>query len=141
MLIDTHKTIKNLTGAGVPESHAEAIVRAITTAGEQVATKQDLEEWHTALQRDIEALQRDIEELRAAIEQVREANQRDIGDLRTDIEDLRADLQLDNENLRADLQRDIENVRQEILKTFWRGLFTATALIIAAMALLLALFA
>lgn len=53
MLIDTHKAIKELQGAGVPGKEAEAIVGIVTRADEQVATKDDI----NVLKADVQALE------------------------------------------------------------------------------------
>ncbi len=43
MLIDTYKSVKDLTGAGMPVQQAEALVNIISATNKQVATKDDLE--------------------------------------------------------------------------------------------------
>ena len=63
MLIDTHRAIKDLTQAGVPEHQAEAFVQVVTRADEQVATKEDIK----GLEKNIQAL--------------KEATKKDIGNL------------------------------------------------------------
>lgn len=41
--LDTHEAVQKLTGAGMQEAHAEAIVAAISRADSELATKTDLE--------------------------------------------------------------------------------------------------
>ena len=69
---DTHKYIKRLTGAGMPESQAEAIADEHRSLIEnQLATKQDIKELEATTKRDLKELEaatkRDIKELEAAI--------------------------------------------------------------------------
>ncbi len=118
MLIDTYKTVKDLTAAGADEHLAEAIVRAITTADEQVATKDDLEDLRIATQRD-------LEDLRTAMQQEFNGVQQEFKGVRQEFKNVR---------------QEMKALEARLMKTFWRGLFTACALIIAAMAALLAVF-
>ena len=68
---DTHKYVKRLTAAGMPEPQAEVVAdeqRALIE--EQLATRQDIKESEAATRQDIKeseaATRRDIKELEAA---------------------------------------------------------------------------
>ena len=41
-VLDTHKAVKTLTGAGFPESQAEALIETIGEARDELATKGDI---------------------------------------------------------------------------------------------------
>lgn len=59
-MIDTLRLARQLRDAGIPETHAEAIVNDIREAVEpavaQLATKQDLDALRTATRQDLDAL-------------------------------------------------------------------------------------
>ena len=72
---DTHKYVKRLTTAGMPESQAEAIADEHRSLIEnQLATKQDIKELEAVVKTQEANLQRDIKELEAA-------NKRDLKEL------------------------------------------------------------
>ena len=80
---DTHKYVKRLTAAGMPENQAEVIAdEQRSLIEDQLATKRDIEELRAATRRDIKELEaatrRDIKELEAA-------TRRDIKELETTI--------------------------------------------------------
>ena len=72
--VDTHREVKNLVGAGLEESHAEAVVGTVMAARAGLATKGDL----GLLRTDLELLRADLELLRA--------------DFRADMKDLKLEL-------------------------------------------------
>ncbi len=92
---DTHKYVRSLREAGMPESQAEKIVEAINDAGstKELVTKSDLDQVRIALKHDIEQVRT---ELKHDIEQVRT-------ELKHDIEQVRTELKIGNAELRADL--------------------------------------
>jgi len=89
VLYDTHAAVRRLTGAGMPEPHAEAVVR------EQV----HLIEHNLATKADVEAVRADIETLRL--------------ETKADIETLRLETKADIETLRLETKADIETLRLE----------------------------
>ena len=83
---DTHKYVKRLTAAGMPENQAEVIAdEQRSLIEDQLATKRDIEELRAVTKRDIEELKaatkRDIKELEAATKQDIAATRRDIKEL------------------------------------------------------------
>jgi hypothetical protein len=56
---DTHKFVKTLEGAGVPELQAEAFSTAVRESHEaaELATKSDLREYESAIRGDLEKLE------------------------------------------------------------------------------------
>ena len=68
LAFDTHKYVKRLTTAGMPEPQAEIIAdEQRSLIEDQLATKQDIEELRAATSHDIAEVKRDIEELRAEV--------------------------------------------------------------------------
>ncbi len=76
MPIDTHKAIKDLTGAGLSEEAAETITALVSARDEELATKSDLK----LLRSDLGMLRSDLESqmaiLRSDIERQMEALER-----------------------------------------------------------------
>ena len=66
---DTHKFIRTLKDAGMPEPQAEAISSAFQNAYAEtdLATKRDLDDVGLALKRDIKELDLKIEQIRAEL--------------------------------------------------------------------------
>lgn len=82
MLIDTLKAQRRLTQSGFNEQQAESLVELLSTAEEQVATKDDLERLRQAGKQDLERLRQDLEhqidELRQDMDKRFEVLQRDL---------------------------------------------------------------
>ena len=66
--LDTLQTAADLEAAGIPASHAKAIVSAIARADEQSATKADLGNVETKLEAKIDALEAKIDAAKAELE-------------------------------------------------------------------------
>jgi ferritin-like metal-binding protein YciE len=92
---DTHKYVRSLRDAGMPEEQAEKIVEAINEAGRSadLVTKSDLEQAKTALKQDIAQVRTDLKQ---EIGQVRT-------ELKHDIQRLEAEIKTENAELRAEL--------------------------------------
>ncbi len=106
-IYDTHAAVRRLTEAGLPESHAEAVVR------EQI----HLIEHDLATKADIEALRQDT---KADIEALRQATKADI-----------AAVQADVDKLRHETRAIVETAKTDIIK--WvAGLNAAVALVVLA---------
>ena len=74
LAFDTHKYVKRLTAAGMPENQAEVIAdEQRSLIEDQLATKRDVEELKAATKRDIEELraatQRDLKEMEERLSQ------------------------------------------------------------------------
>ena len=111
---DTHKYVKRLTGAGMPESQAEVIAdeqRALIE--DQLATKQDIKALEAATKQDIAATRRDIKELETTT--------------RRDIEELRAATQRDIKESEAATRRDLKELEQRM--TIRLGIMMAASII------------
>ena len=83
---DTHKYVKRLTAAGMPEPQAEAIADEQRSLIEgQLATKRDIKELETGLRRDLEGLRRDMKEmetgLRRDMKEMETATKRDLKEM------------------------------------------------------------
>ena len=94
---DTHKYVKRLTAAGMPEPQAEAIAdeqRALIEG--QLATKRDLKEMDNALRHDLEGLRRDMKEMETG--------------LRRDLEGLRRDMK----EMETGLRHDMKEMEQKL---------------------------
>ena len=65
--LDTLQTAADLEAAGIPASHAKAIVSAIARADEQSATKADLGNVETKLEAKIDALEAKIDAAKAEL--------------------------------------------------------------------------
>ena len=109
---DTHAAVRRLTEAGIPEPHAEAVVR------EQA----HLIEHNLATKADIAAVQADIEKLRlgtkADIEKLRLETKADIAAVQADIDKLRLETKADIDKLRLETKADIERLRLETKAEF-----------------------
>ena len=66
--LDTLQAAADLEAAGIPASHAKAIVGAIARADEQSATKADLGNVETKLEAKIDALEAKIAAAKAELE-------------------------------------------------------------------------
>ena len=108
VLYDTHAAVRRLTGAGMPEPHAEAVVR------EQV----HLIEHNLATKADIEAARADIETLRL--------------ETKADIDALRLETKADIDALRLETKADIETAKFDLIKWMIATNITVAALVIAA---------
>ena len=76
VLYDTHAAIRRLTGAGMPEPHAEAVVREqVHLIEHNLATKADIEKLRQETRADIEKLR---QETKAGIEKLRLETRADI---------------------------------------------------------------
>ena len=64
MLIDTHKAIKELQGAGIPGKEAEAIVGIVTRADEQAATRDDIRRLEKSIQSLEESINKKLQGLK-----------------------------------------------------------------------------
>ena len=106
-IYDTHAAVRRLTEAGLPESHAEAVVREqIHLIEHDLATKADIEALRQATKADIEAL---CQETKAAI----------------------AAVQADVDKLRHETRAIVETAKTDIIK--WvAGLNAAVALVVLA---------
>ena len=79
---DTHRYVKRLTAAGMPETQAEIIAdeqRALID--DQLATKQDIKALEAATKQDIAATRQDIKALEAATRREIAATRREIKEL------------------------------------------------------------
>ena len=64
---DTHRYVKRLTAAGMPEPQAEVIAdEQRSLIDDQLATKQDIKALEAATRREIAATRREIKELEAS---------------------------------------------------------------------------
>ena len=98
---DTHKYVKRLTAAGMPEPQAEVIAdeqRALIE--EQLATRQDIKESEAATRQDIKESEA--------------VTQRDIKELEVVIKTLEANTRRDTEELKAELKRDIKEMEARL---------------------------
>ena len=66
--LDTLQTAADLEAAGIPASHAKAIVSAIARADERSATKADLGNVEAKLESKIDALEAKIDAAKAVLE-------------------------------------------------------------------------
>jgi len=126
VVYDTHAAVRRLAAAGMPEPHAEAVVR------EQV----HLIEHNLATKADIAAVQADIEKLRleskADTEKLRQETKADIAAVRADTEKLRLETKADIAAVRA----GIEAAKLGLIKWMVATNITLVALVIAAFKLL-----
>ena len=108
LAFDTHKYVKRLTAAGMPENQAEVIAdEQRSLIEDQLATGYDIKELEAATRQDIAAVRRDIKELEAA-------TQRDTAEIRRDIEELRAETKRDI----AEVRRDIKELEERLSQRF-----------------------
>ena len=99
---DTHKYVKRLTAAGMPENQAEVIAdEQRSLIEDQLATKQDIKALEAATKQDIAATRRDIKELEATT--------------RRDIKELEATTRRDIKELEAATKRDIKESEQRLI--------------------------
>ena len=117
-IYDTHAAVRRLTEAGLPESHAEAVVREqIHLIEHDLATKADIEALRQATKADIEAL--------------RQATKADIEALRQETKAAIAAVQADVDKLRHETRAIVETAKTDIIK--WvAGLNAAVALVVLA---------
>ena len=79
---DTHKYIKRLTAAGMPEPQAEVIADEQRSLVEgQLATKQDIAALEAATRQDIAATRREIAATRREIKELEANTKRDLKEL------------------------------------------------------------
>ena len=79
---DTHKYVKRLTAAGMPENQAEVIAdEQRSLIEDQLATKRDIEELRAATKQDIAAIRRDIKELEVTIKTLETTIRRDMKEM------------------------------------------------------------
>jgi len=152
VVYDTHAAVRRLAAAGMPEPHAEAVVREqVHLIEHNLATKADI----AAVRADVEKLRQETkagietlrQETKAGIETLRQETKADIAAVRADIEKLRLETRAGIETLRQETKADIEKLRLETragIETAKLGLIkwmvatniTLVALVIAAFKLL-----
>ena len=78
-VLDTHKAVKTLTGAGFPESQAEALIETIGEARDELATKGDIH----LLQQDVHVLLQEVNEraTKSDLHALGQANKADLREL------------------------------------------------------------
>ena len=86
LAFDTHRYVKRLTAAGMPENQAEVIADEQRSLIEyKLATKQDVKESEAATRRDIKELEaatrQDIAAIRRDIKELEAATKRDLKEL------------------------------------------------------------
>ena len=120
---DTHKYVKRLTAAGMPEPQAEAIAdeqRALIE--DQLATKQDIKTLEAATKQDIAATRRDIEELRAEVKR--------------DIKESEAATRREIKELETTTKRDLKELEQRLIIRLGIMIITSIVTAIAAVSAL-----
>ena len=111
---DTHKYVKRLTAAGMPENQAEVIAdEQRSLIEDQLATKRDIEELRAATKRD-------IKELEAATKQDIAATRRDIKELEVRIK-----------TLETTIRRDMKEMEQKLIIRFGVMMAASVAVISA----------
>jgi len=145
---DTHAAIRRLTGAGMPEPHAEAVVREqVHLIEHNLATKADIETLRQETKADIAAVRADVEKLRletsADVEKLRQETKADIAAVQADVEKLRQETKADIaavladvETLRLETKAGIETAKLDLIKWMVATNVTLVALVIAAFKLL-----
>jgi len=103
---DTHRYVKRLEEAGVPEKQAEAQAEVLSETMslnlDKLATKDDIKDMATKA---------DLAEVRSAIEGLRVATKADIEGLRVATKADQAEVRSDIEGLRVATKTDIEGLR------------------------------
>jgi len=141
VLYDTHAAVRRLTGAGMPEPHAEAVVREqVHLIEHNLATRADIEKLRQEAKADIAAVRADIETLRletkADIEKLRQETKADIEKLRQETKADIASVRADIEKLRLETRAGIETAKLGLIKWMIATNITLVALVIAAFKLL-----
>ena len=100
---DTLAAARRLTEAGMPEPHAEAVVREqVHVIEHNLATKADIEQLRLENKTDFESVRGEIEKLRL--------------ETKADTEKLRLETKADTEKLRLETKAEFKSVRGEITK-------------------------
>jgi len=134
VVYDTHAAVRRLAAAGMPEPHAEAVVREqVHLIEHNLATRADIETLRQETKADIEKLRL---ETKAGIETLRQEAKADIAAVRADIEKLRLETRADIETLRQETKADIETAKFGLIKWMVATNITLVALVIAAFKLL-----
>ena len=141
---DTHKYVKRLTAAGMPEPQAEVIAdEQRSLIDDQLATKQDIKALEAATKPDIAATRHDIKALEAATKQDIAATRRDIKELeaatKRDIKELEATTKRDIKELEATTKREIAATRRDIKESEQRLIIRLGGMMIAGFGVIAAL--
>ncbi|MHB8543867.1 MAG: coiled-coil domain-containing protein [Leptospirales bacterium] len=91
VLFDTHGYVKRLESAGIPPSHAEALLEAMRGG---LVTKADLLEVKSDLKQDISTVRAEIRELETRIKEDSHGLDQKIETVRTEIKELETRLTL-----------------------------------------------
>ena len=118
-VFDTHKYVKRLTAAGMPEAQAEVIAdEQRSLIEEQLATRSDIKESEAATRRAIKELEaatkRDIKELQVTVQTLEANTKRDIKELEVTIKTLEANTKRDIEELKVELKRDMKEMEARL---------------------------
>ena len=118
---DTLAAVRRLTEAGLPEPHAEAVVREqVHVIEHNLATKADIEQLRLENKTEFESVLGEIEKLRletkADTEKLRLETKTEFESVRGEIAKLRLETKADTEKLRLETKTEFESVRGEITK-------------------------
>ena len=120
---DTLAAARRLTEAGMPEPHAEAVVREqVHVIEHNLATKADIEQLRLENKTEFESVRGEIEKLRVGtkveFETLRRGTKANIESVRGEIEKLRLETKADTEKLRLETKADTEKLRLETKAEF-----------------------
>ena len=118
---DTHAAVRQLTTAGMPELHAEAVVRGqVHLIQHNLATKADIEQIRADVETSRLETKAEIEKLRletnANIDVLREETKAEIAAMRGDVEKLRLETNASIDVLRQETKANTETAKNDIVK-------------------------
>ena len=127
---DTHAAVRQLTTAGMPEPHAEAVVRG------QV----HLIQHNLATTADIEQIRAEVEtsrlETKAEIEKLRLETKAEIAAVRGDVEKLRLETNASIDVLREETKAEIVTAKHDLVKWIVTMNLATAAVIVAVIKLI-----
>ena len=112
LAFDTHKFVKDLTGAGLTDSVAEVLANHYASLlNDRLATKEDLARLDEKLTGEMLNLH---DGLRTEMIGLNDNTQKDIKSLREEMHNLNNITQKDIKNLRESTEKDIKSLREEM---------------------------
>ena len=119
-MLDTHKAVKTLIGAGFTEPQAEAMLMAMGESHDDLATKADIQALEQATKADIQALEQATKADIQALEQELKA---DIQTVRTEIHTLEQATKAEFAAVRAEMQMMEERLARQIAERLGKQTF------------------
>ena len=114
---DTHAAVRQLTTAGMPEPHAEAVVRGqVHLIQHNLATKADIEQIRAEVETSRLETKAEITAVRGDVEKLRLETKAEIAAVRGDVEKLRLETNASIDVLRQETKANTETAKNDIVK-------------------------